>query len=265
MAATPLVSATPRRLEGKVAIITGGASGIGESTVRLFIHHGAKVLIADIQDELGNSLCQELDSPESITYVHCDVTSDTDVKNTVDLAITKYGKLDIMFCNAGISGILESRIVATDNEDFKRVFDVNLFGVFLGAKHAARVMIPATKGSIILTSSVASVSALGSGYAYEASKHAVVGLAKNLCVELGKVGIRVNCISPYAVATPIMRAFVGMTEKEKFEKVVSSAANLKGVTLEAGSKYVSGINLVIDGGYSTTNPSFQREVNNLFS
>ncbi|XP_038701695.1 secoisolariciresinol dehydrogenase-like [Tripterygium wilfordii] len=188
-----------------------------------------------------------------------------------------YGKLDIMFCNAGISGILESRVVATDNEDFKRVLDVNLFGVFLGAKHAVRVMIPAQKGSIVLTSSVGSVSASGIGHAYIASKHAVVGLTKNLCVELGKHGIRVNCISPFGVATPMMRS-LGMMEKDKYEEVVSSAANLKGVTLEARdiaeaalylaskeSKYVSGINLVVDGGYSTTNPAFHMQLNNLFS
>ncbi|XP_038701689.1 secoisolariciresinol dehydrogenase-like isoform X1 [Tripterygium wilfordii] len=272
---TPVVQ---KRLEGKVAIITGGASGIGESTVRLFVQHGAKVLIADIQDELGNSLCQELDSSESITYVHCDVTSDTDVKNTVDLAISRYGKLDIIFCNAGISGILESRVVATDNEDFKRVLDVNLFGAFLGAKHAARVMIPAQKGSIVFTSSVGSVCASGRGHAYIASKHAVVGLTKNLCVELGKHGIRVNCISPHGVATPMMRSLMGMMEKDKVEEVVSSAANLKGATLEARdiaeaalylaseeSKYVSGINLVIDGGYSTTNPALHMQTNSLFS
>ncbi|XP_038701693.1 secoisolariciresinol dehydrogenase-like isoform X2 [Tripterygium wilfordii] len=277
MSSNSVASPAPKRLEGKVAIITGGASGIGESTVRLFVQHGAKVLIADIQDELGNSLCQELNSPETITYVHCDVTSDTDVKNTVDLAISRYGKLDIMFCNAGISGILESRVVATDNDDFKRVLDVNLFGAFLGAKHAARVMIPAQKGSIILTSSVVSVSASGIGHAYVASKHAVVGLTKNLCVELGKDGIRVNCISPFAVATPLMRS-MGMMEKGKFEEVVSSAANLKGVTLEARdiaeaalymaseeSKYVSGINLVVDGGYSTTNPALHMQLTSLFS
>ncbi|XP_038694135.1 secoisolariciresinol dehydrogenase-like [Tripterygium wilfordii] len=274
-------SATPvahKRLEGKVAIITGGASGIGESTVRLFVQHGAKVLIADIQDDLGNSLCQELNSPETITYVHCDVTSDADVKNIVDLAIARYGKLDIMFCNAGIGGLSELRIAATDNEDFKRVLDVNVFGAFLGAKHAARVMIPTQKGSIVFTSSVASVCCGDIGYAYVASKHALVGLTKNLCVELGKHGIRVNCISPFAVATPALRSYMGMIEKDEVEEVISSAANLKGVTLEAQdiaqavlylvseeSKYVSGINLVVDGGYSTKNPMITNAIKSLFS
>ncbi|CAK9180799.1 unnamed protein product [Ilex paraguariensis] len=266
-----------QRLAGKVAIVTGGASGFGESTVRLFHKHGAKVVIADVQDDLGLSIFKDLGSHENVTYVHCDVTSDSDVKNAVDAAISKYGKLDIMFNNAGISGNLDFTIVTADNENFKRVFEVNVYGAFLGAKHAARVMIPAKKGVILFTSSLAAVVSGESPHSYTASKYAVVGLTKNLCAELGQYGIRVNCISPCAVPTPLLTNAMGI-EKSKLEELLCAAANLKGTVQTAEdvaeaalylgsdeSKYVSGMNLVVDGGYSTTNQSFRAMLKNLTS
>ncbi|XP_076932744.1 secoisolariciresinol dehydrogenase-like [Bidens hawaiensis] len=144
-----------RRLEGKVALITGGASGIGECTAKLFAEHGAKVVIADVQDQLGQTVCESIGSSNSI-YVHCDVTNEDHVKNAVDIAVETYGKLDIMFCNAGIVDPNKQRIVDNEKTDFERVLSVNVTGVFLSMKHAARVMVPARAGSIISTASISS-------------------------------------------------------------------------------------------------------------
>ncbi|XP_057505571.1 short chain aldehyde dehydrogenase 1-like [Actinidia eriantha] len=269
------LSPTPQRLAGKVAVITGGASGIGAATARLFVQHGAKVVIADIQDALGLSLCDSIRSfaSDSVSFVHCDVTSDSDVGAAVDVALAKHGRLDIMFSNAATPGSPAFSILDLNRADLENVFNVNVFGAFNCAKHAARVMIPARKGAIIFTSSAVSVTAGIVPHPYTASKHAVVGLAKNLCVELGEFGIRVNCVSPYGVLTPMLAKHIGLYDKEVGERLISESGNLKGAVLEAEdvaaaamwlaseeSKYVSGLNLVLDGGYGTTNPGFVEAV-----
>lgn len=250
-----------------MALITGAASGLGESTTKLFCDHGAKVVMADIQDELGNSLSDSV-GKSSTTYVHCDVTNEEHVKNAVNKAISTYGKLDIMFNNAGIVDDNKSRIVDNETADFERVMKINVTGVFLGMKHAARVMVPARSGCIISMASLASGIGGAASHAYCCSKHAVVGLTKNLAVELGQFGIRVNCISPFAAATPLSVRFVGLEGKD-FEESMSSMAILKGPTLRAediaktalylaseDAQYVSGHNLFVDGGLSICNPVF---------
>lgn len=255
------------RLEGKVALITGGASGIGECTARLFVSHGAKVVIADIQDDLGRSVCDSI-GPENATYVHCDVTNEPDVENAVAKAVSTYSKLDIMFNNAGIGGPNDARIADNAKADFERVLSVNVTGVFLGTKHAAQAMIPARSGSIINAASISSYVGGAASHAYAASKHAVVGLTKNTAVELGQFGIRVNCLAPYACATPLASQFTGL-ETEQLEQTMCFLANLKGITFQAidvanaalflasdEGRYISGHNLLIDGGFSIVNPSF---------
>ncbi|KAM0858646.1 hypothetical protein ACQ4PT_047703 [Festuca glaucescens] len=262
-----VVPAAARKLVGKVAVITGGASGIGERTARLFVKHGASVVVADIQDELGASLCAEL-GPEVSSYVRCDVTSEEDVAGAVDHAVARFGKLDIMFNNAGIGGAPCHNIRENTKEDFERVLAVNLVGPFLGTKHAARVMVPARRGCIIGTSSLASTVGGVAAHAYTCAKRALVGLTENAATELGRHGIRVNCLSPAAAATPLSTGYVGV-DGEVFEAVMETVANLKGVGLRVDdiaaavlflasddARYISGHNLVIDGGISVANTSF---------
>ena len=143
------------RLEGKVAIVTGGARGIGEATVRLFVKHGAKVVIADIEDTIGTLLANIL-SP-SATYVHCDVTLEEDIKNLINTTISLYDRLDILFNNAGVLGNQTTKtksIINFDAEEFDHIIRVNVKGAALGMKHAVRVMVPRGGGCIISTASV---------------------------------------------------------------------------------------------------------------
>uniref|UniRef100_A0A0E0HNW0 Uncharacterized protein n=1 Tax=Oryza nivara TaxID=4536 RepID=A0A0E0HNW0_ORYNI len=262
------VSADARKLDGKVAVITGGASGIGACTARLFVKHGARVVVADIQDELGASLVAEL-GPDASSYVHCDVTNEGDVAAAVDHAVARFGKLDVMFNNAGVSGPPCFRMSECTKEDFERVLAVNLVGPFLGTKHAARVMAPARRGSIISTASLSSSVSGAASHAYTTSKHALVGFTENAAGELGRHGIRVNCVSPAGVATPLARAAMGMDD-EAIEAIMANSANLKGAgALKADDiaaaalflasddgRYVSGQNLRVDGGLSVVNSSF---------
>ncbi|KAF9595157.1 hypothetical protein IFM89_037586 [Coptis chinensis] len=251
-----------QRLLGKVALVTGGAAGIGESIVKLFHHHGAKVCFVDVQDELGQGVCEALDGDSNVCFFHCNVANEDEMRRAIDFTVEKFGTLDILVNNAGICGVPSPDIRKVEISEFENVFDVNVKGVFIGMKHAARIMIPQARGSIVSVSSVASVIGGLGPHAYVGSKHAVVGLTKNVAAELGAHGIRVNCVSPYAVATPLALAHLPEEERTEnawdgFRAFVAKNANLQKVELTADdvadavlylssdeSRYISGVNLM---------------------
>ena len=181
------------RLENKVAVITGGASGIGEGTARRFIAEGAKCVIADIQNDLAEELADELG--ENAAAFCVDVAEESQVEEAVKFAVSEFGSLDIMFNNAGILGSV-GPISEIDGDGWLRTIDVLLNSVFYGIKHAARVMIQQGSGSIINTASTAGVRAGLGPHVYTAAKHGVVGLSQSVATELGPHGIRVNVIAP---------------------------------------------------------------------
>ncbi|KAB1217414.1 (-)-isopiperitenol/(-)-carveol dehydrogenase, mitochondrial [Morella rubra] len=247
-----------RRLEGKVAIITGGASGIGEATARLFAQHGTRmVVIADIQDQLGHQVASSI-GMDKCNYVHCDVADEDQVKNLVESTVQKHGQLDIMFSNAGIASVSDQTVLELDFSEFDRVFAINARGMALCVKHAARVMVEGrVRGSIVCTGSVTASHGWKNRTDYCMSKHAVLGLVRAASVQLGVHGIRVNCVSPNGLATPGTSRLLGKS-MEDVEKVAETYARLKGVALNvkhvadavlflAGNDFVSGHDLLVDG------------------
>ena len=204
------------RLKGKVALITGGASGIGEATVRLFVQEGATVMLADIQDDRGRRLAGELGSRAG--YLHADVSREADVQAVVDETCARFGRLDCIFNNAGYAGV-GGRIEEIPVEGFDETVGVLLRGVFLGIKHAARVMKKQASGSIISTASVAGLRTGFGPHIYSAAKAAVVHLTHCVAMELGESGVRVNCICPGGIATPIFGKSVGLSP-ERAEEVI---------------------------------------------
>lgn len=197
-------------LEGKVAVITGGASGIGEASVRLFVAEGAKVVIADMQRERGEALVAELG--EAAVFVACEVRQEDQVKAAIDTAVAKWGRLDCMFNNAGFGGAL-GLYEEIPAEDFDMTFDVLVKGVFLGMKHAVPVMRAQGGGSIVNTGSMAGVTAGRGPLVYSAAKAAVIHMSKTAAMPYGEDSIRVNCICPGYIPTPLTTNAVGKPDE----------------------------------------------------
>ena len=247
------------RLDGMFAVITGAASGIGAGTARRFVDEGASVVLADIQQEIGESLAAELG--DSAAFALTDVTSEDDVAAAVGMAVARWGQLDVMFNNAGILGAVGS-IADTSVEDWERTISVLLTGAFLGSKHAARVMIPKGSGSIINTSSIAGITGGLAPHAYSTAKRGVIGLTQTVASEMAAHGIRVNAIAPGNTVSA-MTADVMTGDHSNLEQaaaVIQSKSPL-GIAGEVGdiagaavylasdeARYITGHTLVIDGG-----------------
>ncbi|KAK9080467.1 hypothetical protein SSX86_000225 [Deinandra increscens subsp. villosa] len=253
------VNKQPLKLAGKISIITGGASGIGEATARFFATHGAFVVIADIQDEEGHQVATSIGS-NRCTYFHCDVTDERQVISVVDFTVETYGHLDIMFSNAGIVSTSVQTVLDLDLTQFDALMAVNARGSAACVKHAARAMVERrVRGCIICTASVAGSRGGSVRTDYVMAKHAVVGLVRSASKQLGVHGIRVNCVSPSAVATPLSKR--SPERARKTMKLYERLSSLKGVELgvadvaEAvvflasdGSSFITGHDLAVDGG-----------------
>ncbi len=250
------------RLEGKVAVVTGGASGIGAETARVFVANGARVVVADLQEEAGRKLAAQLG--EAARFARCDVAREPDVAAAVDLAVSAFGQLDVMVNNAGIVGAV-GPIASTSAEAWDATIAVLLRGVFLGMKHAARVMVPRRSGVILSLASTAGVVGGLGPHAYTAAKHGVVGLTKSVASELSAHGIRVNAVAPGNTVTAMTAAVItGDPENvKKTERALARAgplgiagkpsdiANALLYLASDEARYVTAHTLVVDAGQTS--------------
>ncbi|KAM1681960.1 hypothetical protein ACFX1T_039033 [Malus domestica] len=260
---TVSVSQTIQKLQGKVAVVTGGASGIGEATARKFALHGARaVVIADVQDDKGQNVAASI-GPDRSTYIHYDVTDEDQVKILIESTVKIYGRLDVMFSNAGIGSASKQTVMDFDLSNYDKLMAVNVRGMAACVKHAAKAMVEGgVRGSIVCTASVAA--SVGGPFFmdYTMSKHAVLGLMRSASLQLGEYGIRVNCVSPGLVVTPLLCSLFKV-EAEDAAKMFESHFGLKveGKMLLAesvadaalflasdDSEFITGHSLVVDGG-----------------
>jgi NAD(P)-dependent dehydrogenase (short-subunit alcohol dehydrogenase family) len=203
-------------LAGKVAIVTGGANGIGKASVELFASEGAKVVIADIQVADGEALARSLG--ENVAFHRTDVTREAEVEALVSFAVKRFGSLDIMFNNAGGGGISDVPFVDRDFSEYEKVTSLNLLAPMLGMKHAARYMLTRGGGSMINTLSTGGIfPGIGIPF-YRAAKAGLLQVSKSLALELSPHGIRVNCITPGPVATDTFGTKLGVS-KEKARQI----------------------------------------------
>ena len=247
------------RLEGKVAVITGGGNGIGRATVLRFLEEGARVVIADLNEQTGSetlALAKQAGAESRTRFVRTDVAREADVEAAVALATKDFGRLDVMFNNAGVAGAF-GPITDITEEDWDYTFDVLVKGVFFGMKHAARALKAQGRGGVIVsTASIAGLSGGDGPQAYSASKAAVINLTRAVAVELAPQRIRVNAICPGGVLTPLLHrgnADAMRPVLEKFQPWPEAGLpeHIAGAALFLASDdaaFVTGEALVVDGG-----------------
>src|SRR5215203_5364706 len=247
----------PGRLEGKVAVITGGASGIGRETAKRFAEEGARVCVGDLADEPGKETAAEIDG----LYIHADVTNPDDVQGMYREASERFGGLDVLFNNAGISPPDDDSILETEFEAWQRVQDVNLKSVFLCCKYGIPYLLERGGGSIINTASfVAVMGAATSQISYTASKGGVLALSRELGVEFARRGIRVNALCPGPVNTPLLQELYSKDPEQAQRRLVhlpmgrfAEATEIAGAVPFLASddaSYVNASTFMVDGGLS---------------
>ena len=253
------------RLDGKVAAITGGASGIGAGTVRRFLEEGARVLIADLDGDKGAKLAAELGA--GCAFLRTDVSREEDVAAMIAETVDRFGRIDVLYNNAGFGGAL-GPIESTSVADYDLTMDVLLKSVFLGMKHVAPVMKGQGSGSIISTASVAGLRVGYAPHLYSVAKCAVIHLTKTVALELGEHGVRVNAICPGFIATPLAagRPDADESQIEQLRATGASSqvlgrvgepldiANMALFLASDDAEWITGREFVVDGGFEAGPP-----------
>jgi NAD(P)-dependent dehydrogenase (short-subunit alcohol dehydrogenase family) len=255
------------KLDGKVAIVTGSSTGIGRATAFLFAKEGAKVVVVARSEQRGEESAQRIrDSGGDAVYIRADVSSSSDVRNLVDSTIKKYGKIDVLFNNAGI--VVVNSLIETTEQEWDEIIDINLKSVFLCSKYVVPHMIKNGKGVIVNTSSIYGLTGGPYYCAYTASKGGVTTLTKALALELAQYNIRVNCICPANIMTDMVRKELEIwakREKKSPDEIRAHMADMQAIKrvpepeevapavlflASDDSSFITGASLAIDGGYT---------------
>jgi NAD(P)-dependent dehydrogenase (short-subunit alcohol dehydrogenase family) len=257
------------RLEGKVAIVTGAASGIGRASAELFAREGAAVVAVDRAKEIedtGNAIAIAGGRALAVT---ADAASEDEVARVIDTAVKQFGKLDAIYANAGVIGT-SKRFLELGAEDWRDVIEVNMLGVYFAIKHAARVMIPNKKGSIVCTASVAGVRSTGASVPYSASKAAVISMVQVVANDLIDTNVRINAICPGLIETGMTRSIfdrarqrgttdrIGQINPLRRYGVPNEIAQTALFLASDDSSYITGQAIAVDGGLTSSIPVYGR-------
>jgi NAD(P)-dependent dehydrogenase (short-subunit alcohol dehydrogenase family) len=247
------------RLEGKVALITGAASGMGKVAASLFAREGARVVVADVTDEAGAAAVDEIDAAGGqAAFVHADVSNAESVQAMVAFALDRFGSLDVLYNNAGIFPGDDDSVTNTDEAVWDRVMDINLKGVFLGCRYGIPAMLETGGGSIVnVASFVALVGAATPQIAYTTSKGGVLAMTREIAVEFARRGIRANALCPGPIETPLLRELLADPARRERRLVhiplgrfgrAEEIANAALFLASDESSFMTGAALVVDGG-----------------
>ena len=247
------------RLEGKVALITGGASGMGKVASSMFASEGAKVVLTDVSDEAGQGVAAEItQAGGQAAFVHADISKESDARDMVEAAVSRFGKLDVLYNNAGIMLSTDGSVDTTEESVWDKTLAINVKGVAFGCKYGVPAMIASGGGSIInVASFVAWMGAATSQTAYTASKGAVLAMTREIAVEYARKGVRCNALCPGPIDTPLLAELLSdpARRQRRFVHIpmgrLGQAEELAKAALflaSDDSSYMTGASLIVDGG-----------------
>jgi len=249
----------------RIAIVTGGAQGLGEAICRELAAGGDKVIVADIKEDMGRSLASAIGGD----FVHCDVTEPEQVQSLMEGAAATHGSVDVVVANAGIAPPRGPMPVhAVSDEDWLKIQQINGFGVFLTCKHALRQMLKQESGGVLLgMGSVCGMTGHGGTSPYNFTKAGIIGLTKTIATEYRNTNIRMNCLCPNTTDTPLVRAFLEQTTQEVKDQfnslspvpgmIQASHVGHVAAMLCSENKFLTGVVVPIDGGYTAANPNYK--------